>query len=140
MHAILKQLRLMAQTPSPLSGEAGWLGTGLLGSVLAWLFIKYLPSKDAQLKEFIDSRDKLMHDLMEDYKRNVADLGDRVAVLDRERRNDVRELLNTITSKWDHESEMGQRSMKDLMLSINGLRSLIEKPHDEHSGHRVEQV
>lgn len=46
-----------AQTPDPISGGAGWVGAGLLGAVLGWLLFFHLPSKDKQLKEFIDGKD-----------------------------------------------------------------------------------
>ena len=36
-----------------LSGGGGWVGAGLLGLVLAWLFFKMIPSKDAQQKELV---------------------------------------------------------------------------------------
>ncbi len=39
----------------PISGGAGWVGAGLLGMVLAWLFMKHLPDKDKQIKEIIAS-------------------------------------------------------------------------------------
>ncbi len=32
---------------------AGWVGAGLLGSVLAWLLFKHLPAKDAQIDAII---------------------------------------------------------------------------------------
>ena len=52
-------IALLAQTsPDPISGGAGWVGAGLLGAVMAWLLLVHLPSKDKQLKEFIDGRDR----------------------------------------------------------------------------------
>ena len=38
-----------------LSGGAGWVGTGLLGSVLAWLLWVHLPAKDKQAKEVAEA-------------------------------------------------------------------------------------
>lgn len=38
-------LMLLAQGVDPLSGGAGWVGAGLLGAVLAWLLLKYLPDE-----------------------------------------------------------------------------------------------
>jgi len=37
-----------------LIGGAGWGSFGLAGLVLAWLALRYLPAKDAQIKEFIE--------------------------------------------------------------------------------------
>lgn len=43
---------LVAQI-DPISGGAGWVGTGLLGAVLSWLLLKHLPDKDRQIREVI---------------------------------------------------------------------------------------
>ncbi len=51
---------LLADGIDPISGGAGWIGAGLLGLVLGWLLLKHLPDKDKQLKDLLDSRDKLM--------------------------------------------------------------------------------
>jgi hypothetical protein len=53
---------MLAQTTDPISGGAGWVGAGLLGLVLSWLLLKYLPDKDRQLKELIDAKDKALKD------------------------------------------------------------------------------
>jgi hypothetical protein len=42
--------------PSGIAGNAGWFGAGLLGLVLAWLFLVYLPSRDKRDAE----KDKLL--------------------------------------------------------------------------------
>ena len=44
----------LPQGGTALSGEAGWVGTGLLGAVLGWLLVVYLPAKDKQVRELID--------------------------------------------------------------------------------------
>lgn len=49
-----------------LPGGAGWVGAGLLGSVLGWMFFIHLPSKDKQLKELIDAKDAQLKDLLTD--------------------------------------------------------------------------
>lgn len=41
----------------PISGGAGWVGTGLLGTVLCWLLLKHLPDKDKQIKELLNTHD-----------------------------------------------------------------------------------
>jgi hypothetical protein len=48
---------LLAQSPDPISGGAGWFGAGLLGAVLAWLLLVHLPARDKQLKEILDRHD-----------------------------------------------------------------------------------
>lgn len=57
---MLTVLTILAQQsqvePAILGGNAGWVGTGLLGAVLSWIFFWHLPAKDKQLKELIDSQ------------------------------------------------------------------------------------
>lgn len=58
MHAIVSVglQCLLAQTAvDPISGGAGWVGAGLLGAVLAWLLLKYLPEQDRQRRDLIDN-------------------------------------------------------------------------------------
>lgn len=58
---------ILAQSadPSALVGTSGWVGAGLLGAVLGWLLLVYLPAKDKQvaekdklIKEWLDAKDK----------------------------------------------------------------------------------
>ena len=46
-------LILAQSVADPISGSAGFVGTGLLGAVLGWLLFFHLPAKDKQMKEFI---------------------------------------------------------------------------------------
>jgi hypothetical protein len=46
---------VLAQTTHSVLPEAsGWVGAGLLGSVLGWLLMKHLPEKDAQIERMIE--------------------------------------------------------------------------------------
>lgn len=51
---------LLSQSAESLAGGSGWVGAGLLGLILAWLLLVHLPGKDKQLKDLLDSRDRLM--------------------------------------------------------------------------------
>ena len=43
---------LLAQAiTETIPGGAGWVGAGLLGSVLAWLFFYHITHKETQIKE-----------------------------------------------------------------------------------------
>lgn len=42
-----------ADAVDPISGGAGWVGTGLLGGVLSWLMFVYLPAKDKQMQQLL---------------------------------------------------------------------------------------
>lgn len=49
-------LLLQAQTgqADPISGGAGWVGAGLLGLVLGWMFFWHLPAKDRQVERLLE--------------------------------------------------------------------------------------
>lgn len=53
-------LLAQAQQVDPLSGGAGWVGAGLLGCCLAWLFFWHLPAKDKQIKDMNDATSVLV--------------------------------------------------------------------------------
>jgi hypothetical protein len=55
---------MLADVIDPLSGGAGWIGAGLLGAVLTWLFFMHLPSKDKQLRELTEAKDKQIEGLI----------------------------------------------------------------------------
>jgi hypothetical protein len=42
------------------------LGAGLLGMVLAWLLLKHLPAKDAQIQQFVADKDKQVASVLAD--------------------------------------------------------------------------
>ena len=52
----------------PIAGGAGWVGAGLLGGVLSWLLFVHLPSKDKQLKEFMEAKDELARSLVQEHR------------------------------------------------------------------------
>ena len=57
-----------------LGGATGWIGAGLLGLVLGWLLLKYLPAKDQQLKEFQEEKDKQIISLIQNKDVYIIDL------------------------------------------------------------------
>ncbi len=44
----------LSDTEPLIPGAPGWAGAGLLGLVLAWLMLKYLPQKDRNVKYLVD--------------------------------------------------------------------------------------
>ena len=70
---MLFALLILAQLPpaDPISGGAGWVGTGLLGSVLAWVFFWHLPAKDKQLEKLITDKDAHVATLTERYEKKL---------------------------------------------------------------------
>jgi hypothetical protein len=55
-------LVLAADVAESLAGGAGWVGTGLLGAVLAWLCYVRLPANDRMLQALIADKDKILAD------------------------------------------------------------------------------
>jgi hypothetical protein len=56
------------------SGEAGWVGTGLLGAVLSWLFLKHLPSKDQQIRDLLHDKDSQINEIVKSHKEAVTQM------------------------------------------------------------------
>lgn len=44
---------------------AGWGAFGLSGLILGWLFLKHLPEKDAQLKEYMQAKDARLKEALD---------------------------------------------------------------------------
>lgn len=68
-------LWIVGQTQTDaLAGSAGWVGTGLLGAVLSWMFFVHLPAKDKQLKEKDQIHESTVLRATESHKGVVKDL------------------------------------------------------------------
>ena len=74
-------LTVLAQSPDPIAGGAGWVGAGLLGLVLGWLLLVHLPAKDKQImgliadcdahnenqrKQFVEENEKQRKEFLEE--------------------------------------------------------------------------
>jgi hypothetical protein len=44
-----------AETDPLLPNAPGWAGAGLLGLVLAWVFLKYIPQRDRNARYVVDA-------------------------------------------------------------------------------------
>lgn len=62
---------MLAEMADPISGGGGWLGAGLLGLVLAWLLLRHLPSKDAQIERLVESRDAMVRAVVAEHRATV---------------------------------------------------------------------
>lgn len=86
-----------------LAGSSGWIGAGLLGSVLAWLMFVYLPAKDKQLKEMMDAKDSQFEKMTESKDALAKNLALVNIENDKERRNDFKDQLSLIASHCKEE-------------------------------------
>ncbi len=87
-----------AQGVEMFGEKAGWAGAGLLSIVLLWLFKVHLPAKDAQLERMIDGRDRLVRELVEEFRKDLADISAHVRERDQERRQDFDRALALIAA------------------------------------------
>lgn len=71
--ALIPPLTLWAITADPFTEGSGWVGTGLLGLVLAWIFSKHIPDKDKQMKEMLEAKDKQILEIMQENNKHTAD-------------------------------------------------------------------
>lgn len=75
---------------------AGWVASSLFGTLLGWLCLKYLPAKDAQIKELIDRQDAQNRQMLIDFKECLNAISIHVHERDRERRDDFNAALQSI--------------------------------------------
>jgi uncharacterized protein YktB (UPF0637 family) len=111
----------------PLSGGAGWVGTGLLGSVLGWLLFIHLPNKDKQIAGLIESRDKLVKDLSAEFRASVSDIFNRSSAQDKERREDFKESLQKVVDHCEKEISMTSSYMRKDIDELSRLLTDFNK-------------
>ena len=127
---------LGVEATEALSGGAGWVGTGLLGSVLMWLFFRHLPDKDRQLKEFndasnarfkeiMDAKDTQINGIINSHNALLAEQVSRLAEADRDRRSDFKAALDVVIDHCQREAVM-QRDVlaKDLSENVEAIKDL----------------
>lgn len=144
-------LLVIAQAISPpgLDGitGAGWVGTGLLSSVLAWIFFSSIPAKDkqiagliadhtAQVRELNVANQEAIKSLVADFRSTIADLEKRASEMDRERRHDFNGQLQMVTNHYEKELGLTNQAIRrdlDEMSGVMGdLRSLINEIRDKN--------
>ena len=57
-----------------LAGHAGWVGTGLLGAILAWLCWIHLPGQTALMERLIHNKDEQLNLMLEHHKGAIIGL------------------------------------------------------------------
>jgi hypothetical protein len=118
----------------PLSGGAGWVGTGLLGSVLGWLLFIHLPKKDQQVLDLINSRDKLVEKLTADFRQSMTELLDKANANDKEQRTDFKESLQRVTSHCEKEVVTTIEALKKEVDRISAYVVALKNSIDEMKG------
>jgi hypothetical protein len=129
-------LILIAQIATdPLSGGAGWVGTGLLGSVLGWLLFVHLPNKDKQILGLIESRDRLVEKLTADFRTSLDSFVDKESNKDKERREDFKQSLQKVVDHCEKEVNGTVESLKKEVDRISTyIGELTKKVHEERRG------
>jgi hypothetical protein len=125
-------LILLAQVATdPLSGGAGWAGTGLLGSVLGWLLFVNLPNKDKQILGLVESRDKLVEKLTAEFRESVTKFIEQAEIKDKEKREDFRGSLKQVTDHAEKELTVIvsgiKQDLQKLAVDVTELRKITEK-------------
>ena len=129
-------LILFAQIATdPLSGGAGWVGTGLLGSVLGWLLFVHLPNKDKQILGLVESRDKLVEKITSDFRTSLDNLVDKGSAKDKELRDDFKQSLQKVVDHCEKEVNSTVDSLKKEVERISGyIGELTKKVNEEKRG------
>lgn len=119
----------------------------MLGSVLGWLLFLHLPAKDKQIAGLIETRDELVRNmtvshqeaiksLATDFRTAITESERRADIADKEKREDFRANLLTITSHYEKEVQSisgGIRREIDELNSVLGdLRKMIAEIRDKN--------
>lgn len=133
MLATVLLLAAEGTTLDPISGGAGWVGAGLLGLVLAWLLLKHLPAKDAQITEFILHFETMAakKDARMDSQR--SEYLDSLAAARTEFTANQNALVTTFRQESSAEREACERHFKVLADSINASLGTVGNQLNEHS-------
>lgn len=120
----------------PLNGNSGWVGTGLLGTVLAWLLFVHLPAKDKLLKEthenkdehlrdLTTNKDKQLHELTERYEKKLEQTIEAFKQQGQETKTEFRNALNSIIDHCRTEtSELIAAFHKEMTFLMSHIRPL----------------
>jgi predicted hydrolase (HD superfamily) len=98
--------------PDMVGGSAGWVGAGLLGLVLAWLFGKHLPSKDAQIE-------RLLAQAKEQLAAKDTQLREQLTAKDSQ-------LDTTLLHKWAAIEKMSQLHHENLKTLSTEFKAAVE--------------
>lgn len=112
-----------------LPGAPTWAGMGLVTGLLWWLLFKHLPNKDRQIVGLIADRDRAMaekdarHDahtaeITARFNATMFDVVARFTDLDKERRADFRDQLQSIASGCSREVNQLGEQVKALMEEV----------------------
>jgi hypothetical protein len=160
MTNVLLLVIAQATVPGALDGitGAGWVGTGLLSSVLGWIFFAHIPAKDKQIAGLIESHAAQVRELTvahqdavkslvatnqdavkslaTDFRVAIADLEKRASEMDRERRHDFNGQLQMVTNHYEKELSLTNQAIRrdlDEMSGVMGdLRSMINEIRDKN--------
>jgi hypothetical protein len=123
-------LLVLAQASDIITG-GGWAGFGITGMVLGWLLVIRLPAQDKQLKEMIESRDKLVQTISDRHDLFLAERAKQYEALDEKRRADVKENLSLVLENCHTSSELMSSAIKQafeqVSLAMMNLQNAIEK-------------
>ena len=133
--AAVESVLLLANGPE-LSGAEGWVGTGLLGSVLGWLLLKYIPDKDKQFKTaldekdarflaYIEARDKQIEQLVEKKDRQVAEVVSAFKADLKEERNWREATMSANREQFEKERDSRHQQGNNLVAALYETKATI---------------
>lgn len=112
-------LTALAQTDA-LTGGAGWASFGIAGAVLSWLLLVHLPSKDKQMKEFFDNKDKHIETIITSFRQESKEI-----------RQEFKEALVLFKNHSDGERKEFMVALKDEFERLNDV--VVQRNRDKES-------
>ena len=109
---------LAAEVGEAITGASGWVGTGLLGSVLMWLFFRHLPDKDRQLKDFNDASDRRLKEAIDAKDNQIREI---VAAYDTR----IRDIISAHDAAWDRLNERTEKMIVEQRTDFRAALSTV---------------
>ena len=120
---MVEALAVWAQAADPISGGAGWVGTGLLGAVLSWLLFVHLPSKDKQAREAAVSNAEQVKGLVETHDARCGVMTEQFLATLKHHTDQCAEERETNAVRWERLVERKAAAVEGLSAEVRALRA-----------------
>lgn len=120
---MVEALAVWAQAADPISGGAGWVGTGLLGAVLSWLLFVHLPSKDKQAKEMATANADQVKSLVETHDARCGSLTEQFLATLKDHTDQCAEERQANAARSERTAERMAQAVDGLSAEVRAMRS-----------------
>ena len=128
---------IFSQAPATTTGIelSGWVGTGLLGAVLGWVFYRHLPDKDKQINSLIADKDRQIGELITRTDARLDASADRHDKAQQALRADLIGVFVASLDRLERRVDAGETKLFTVLNEIKeGLDELLEQRQEPKQG------